>query len=145
MNKGTSLTVAAVLGVAALGGLMLIASLEPEPDPAAVATTEPAIERAGEGEASADIDALDRATAALGQAGDAAGEMAADLADQAGESLDAALTVENFDYLRVREAIAESDLSDTEKQTLVGALDGAREAPGLLQQVLKQIREALEV
>ncbi len=144
MNKGTSLAVVAALSVAVLGGLILIASREPEPDLTVSVTSEPAIERAGDGEAAAGIEALDRATAALNRAGDAAGEMAADLADQADEGLDAALTVESFDYSKVRAAIAESDLPASEKETLVSALDGARGAPGLLQQVLKQIREALQ-
>lgn len=123
-------------------------AIEPSPGAAEEATPESIAEDIESGAE----DAADSATAALDDATGAAEEAAADAAntateaaEDAGGALDQALTVEAFDYDRVKLAIEGSELGETEKSTLITALDGARDTPGLLQQVLNQIRTALNV
>ena len=154
MNKTIiGLAVAAVL--VAIGFLTLSGGSD-EGDVATAPAIEPSEGAAGEATPESiaeDIEsgaegAVDDATAALGETTEAVEEAASDAANaaaDAGFELDQALTVEAFDYDRVKAAIEGSSLGETEKSTLITALDGARETPDLLGQVLDQIRSALNV
>ena len=108
-----------------------------------------AVEEAVEGAAEAAEGAADAATEAVEGAAEAvegAADATADAATAAGEamSLDTLLDPANLNIEAVTEAIANSPLDETTKQTLTTALEGAANNPLLLNTVLDQIRAALQ-
>ncbi|MEO0654167.1 MAG: hypothetical protein AAFY77_04800 [Pseudomonadota bacterium] len=115
-------------------------------------TAAPAEEAAGADETAADAatDAVESATGAATDAVESATEAATDAANAASEAVSngaAALadvfSVDGFDFDAASEALQNSSLGELEKTTLGAALEGARDNPELLENVLTQIREAL--
>ena len=95
-------------------------------------------------------DAVESATDAATDAVESATEAATDAANAASEAVSsgaAALadvfSVDGFDFDAASEALQNSSLGELEKTTLGASLEGARDNPELLENVLTQIREAL--
>ncbi|MBT8455739.1 MAG: hypothetical protein KJO15_06525 [Alphaproteobacteria bacterium] len=64
-------------------------------------------------------------------------------AEEAADAAGDAFSVDGFDFDAVKDAIDNSDLGTIEKTTLGAALEGARDNPDLLRDVLGRVREAL--
>jgi cytoskeletal protein RodZ len=84
-------------------------------------------------------DAVDAVTEGAQEAVEAVTGQAEETADAAGD----AFSVDGFDFDAVKDAIDNSDLGTIEKTTLGAALEGARDNPDLLRDVLGRVREAL--
>ncbi|WP_319824153.1 hypothetical protein [Thalassovita sp.] len=120
------------------------------------AAAEAAAAKAAEEAAAAAEAAKETAGNAVEAAKDAASDAmdkAADVAEQAKEAMTPAaeegagltdlFTVEGFDYDKAIEAIDASGMNDVVKMTTKSALEGARDNPDLLKEVLAQARKAM--
>lgn len=85
------------------------------------------------------------AAAVASQAASDATETMSGAADKAASSLTDWLTVEGFDYEKVVEMIDTSEMAETVKSAFKEGLDKARNSPEMLQNVLDQIKSALNV